>query len=77
MTWHHLSANWHAIREQLITRFPNIDPDHVTDAPRDRQALTRHIAETHDITVFEAHEELQDFLSVLDLARQVLDAERR
>ena len=73
MNWHHVTANWIAIRDRLARRFPHADPKTLAHPPRDKGWLARHLAEAHDLTIFEAREELEDFLSVEDLARQVMD----
>ncbi len=73
MTWHLLSANWSHLKTRLSTRFPHLDFKAFTEPPRDRRALVQHLAETHHLTFFEAYEELEDFLNVEDLARQVMD----
>ena len=73
MPWHHLSANWAALSGRLLQRFPHIDQARLSEAPRDSSALTRHLAESHDLTLGEAREELEHFLSIADLARQAPD----
>ena len=73
MTWHHLSANWDAIVHRLQSRFPNLDRDSIAEPPRDSRALMAHLAEAHDLTLFEARQELQDFLDIETLARQASD----
>lgn len=73
MTWHDLSANWSAVLERLRARFPRLDPAALGEPPRDSRVLTAHLAQAHDLTLEEAREELQDFMSVEDLARQSSD----
>ncbi|MCT4556114.1 MAG: hypothetical protein N4A53_15640 [Pelagimonas sp.] len=73
MSWHHLSANWSALRGRLEQRFPHMDKSRLDQPPRDSAALTRHLAEVHDLTLGEAREELEHFFSIADLARQAPD----
>jgi len=69
MSWHEFSANWTQMIDRLKERFPEMRPGDFSAPPRDSRALTQHLAETHDLTLFEAKEELHDFLYVEGLSR--------
>jgi hypothetical protein len=73
MTWHHLSANWDLLAGKLQSRFPLMEIRNWDSPPRDRGALTRHLADMHDLTLEEAQEELEYFLSLEMLASQAVD----
>ena len=70
MDWHELSANWDTMMLRLKRRFPGIDQSRFTQPPRDSAALTRHLADMHELTVAEARDALQDFMRVESLARR-------
>ncbi len=70
MNWHELSANWDNMVSRLEGHFPRIDRNRLVDQPRDSRALTRHIADAHELTVEEAREALQDFIEIEGLARR-------
>ncbi|MCB1335321.1 MAG: hypothetical protein KDK26_17175 [Roseivivax sp.] len=71
MNWSEVTCNWPAALARLQVRFPHIDRTEFSEPPTDRRHLARHLAERHDLTQFEADEELRDWLYVEALARQV------
>ena len=73
MNWHDLSANWTALQDSFRQRFPNLDMSLFRSPPRDRAALTRELAAAHELTLLEAHQELEEFMTAEDLARQAMD----
>ncbi len=73
MSWHLFSANWPLFRTRLKNHFPHVDFDKLADPPRDRRALVQHLADTHNLSLVEAHEALEQFLDLEDLARRVMD----
>ncbi|SNS58270.1 hypothetical protein [Antarctobacter heliothermus] len=73
MNWHELSANWDNTVGKLQTWFPALDRSRLADPPRDSRALTRHIADMHELTVEEARDALQDFMHREDLARRATE----
>jgi hypothetical protein len=73
MSWHHITADWPSTKKRLRRRFPHLCEETLDSPPRDRGALTRHLATTHHLTLFEAREELDDFLHIESLARRVMN----
>lgn len=73
MTWTDLTANMARYVPMLVQRFPNTEPDvldlHATTA----DTLVAHVADRHDLTRFEARQEIDDLLFVQSLARQAGD----
>jgi hypothetical protein len=53
-------------------RFPNIDVAVVAAHGMDRCGIEAHLAETHNLTLNEAREELADFLYIEELSRELL-----
>lgn len=72
MTWTDLTTNVSSYIERLKTRFPHIDEATLEQA-RDPGDLISHVAKRHDLTPFEAHQEIEDWLFVEALARQAAD----
>lgn len=73
MTWSDLTSNWSELRARITSRFPNLDDAAIPFAKTDRQRFEAYIADTHDLTLSEAREELNDFLFVEQLAREAFD----
>jgi hypothetical protein len=65
--WNDFSQDWPAALELMRCRFPDIS---VTTLPCSRLCLARLIAQTHDLTLIEAEEELRDFLYIEALRRE-------
>ena len=70
MTWTDITANWHTTVQRLEARFPRLNRDALSQPPECISSLTRHLADTHDLTALEAREELADWLFVESLARR-------
>ncbi|MFW2544523.1 hypothetical protein ACN2XU_17950 [Primorskyibacter sp. 2E107] len=62
---------------RLRSRFPHLDESAVADFAPDQTRLSRHLAERHDLTMLEAHEELQDFLGLERLSAHVAQVASR
>ena len=73
MTWAEITENWGNTLHRLQQRFPHIDRSALNAPPPDTSHLARHLAESHDLTVLEAAEELRDWMFVEGLARQAFD----
>ena len=73
MTWSDLTSNWSDIRSRIMTRFPNLDDGAMPFAKTNRERFEAYLAGTHDLTLSEAREELDDFLFVEQLAREAFD----
>lgn len=70
MDWTELTENWNGALARLEARFPLLNRDSLPHPPESLSGLTRHLADTHDLTALEAREELTDWLFVESLARQ-------
>ena len=73
MTWSDLTTNWSDLRARIMNRFPNLDDGAIPFAKTNRERFEAYIADTHDLTLSEAREELNDFLFVEQLAREAFD----
>lgn len=71
MNWHDITRNWLQSLDRLQTRFPNIDGAALAAQRPDMAWVIRHIAERHDLTQFEADQELDDWLFAESLAQQI------
>lgn len=74
MIWTEVTANWTSVATQLKRRFPLLDVSIGVAPPATIDHLAHQVAKTHDLTVFEALEELRDWLFVEGLANQANDA---
>jgi len=72
MTWTDLTTNVTHYIDQLKTRFPHVD-ETALGTVLDRDHLIMHVARRHDLTHLEAHEEIEDWLFIENLARQALE----
>ena len=72
MNWTELTNNLSRYVESLKTRFPNLDSD-ALQTVSDRNHLIAHVADQHDMSHLEAHQEIDDWLFVESLARQAPD----
>ena len=71
MDWQSITRNWGLTVERLALRFPHIDDAALRAARTDRDALARHIAERHDLTLLEAERELDDWVFAQGAALQL------
>ncbi|WP_425038777.1 hypothetical protein [Primorskyibacter sp. S187A] len=69
MNWSDLTNNLTDYLGRLKSRFPNVDEDVLPDMD-ERSRLVEHIAARHDLTAFEASQEIDDWLFIESLARQ-------
>lgn len=77
MTWSDVTQNWADVFNRLKNRFPNLDDGAMPFAKTDRERFEAYLAHTHDMTVSEAREELNDVLFVETLAREAFDIRAR
>ncbi|WP_050927696.1 hypothetical protein [Aestuariivita boseongensis] len=77
MTWSDLTMNWGEWFARIKHRFPNLDDGAMPFAKTDRARFEAYLADTHDLTLNEAREELDDFLFVEQLAREAFDFRAR
>ena len=73
MTWAQFASNWNVYFTVLLRHFPYATPKALEQARIGPTALSRVIAESHDLTEPEAREELDNFLALQSLARVALD----
>ena len=68
MIWSDLTADWAKWFKRIQKRFPNLDDSAMPFVKQDRSRFESYIAGTHNLSLREAHEELDDFLFVETLA---------
>lgn len=73
MTWSDLTRNWGDWFKRMQERFPHLDDSAMPFLKQDRGRFEAYLADTHDLTMDEAREELEDFLQVEALLREVAD----
>lgn len=56
---------------RMQNRFPYLHPDLVPSLLQDREAFIAHLAKTHQLTLTEAREEVDDFLFIEGLLYEV------
>ncbi|WP_417721328.1 hypothetical protein [Salipiger sp.] len=61
MNWQDIAANWQDAQQRLQDRFPFLDAETLRRQPS-REEVIAHIAARHDLTPFEAAQELDDWL---------------
>ncbi|MGB7318166.1 MAG: hypothetical protein WBC85_09395 [Planktotalea sp.] len=76
MTWTELISNWNKHLRALARRFPHADAGALGASKDGPSAMSRVLAKSHDLTVGEAREALDDFLFVQGLARDTADIRR-
>ena len=67
-----LAGEPHSVPVRFKLRFPNMDAAVVAAPGMDRCRIEAHLAEAHNLSLTEAHEELADFLYVEELSRELL-----
>ncbi|MCR8547187.1 hypothetical protein M4578_05065 [Salipiger sp. P9] len=71
MEWKQVTRNWEAVAARLKARFPEIDPAALHHPPAQIEALAEHVAERHDLTLYEAHDEVEQILFADSLSFQI------
>lgn len=74
MDWTYIKRHWTQISGVLLRRFPYANKHLVETYKGQPEVLTRHLAETHHLTVAEAREELRDWIMIQSLARDAMGA---
>ncbi len=64
MTWADMTGNWAVWYRKLQSRFPHLDDGAMPFAKVDRGGFESYLAETHNLSLTEAREEIDDFLFV-------------
>lgn len=76
MTWSELAKNWNSNMRALMRRFPHADASALSRAKDAPVEMSRVVAQSHDLTEFEAREEMENWLFVQGLARDTADVRR-
>lgn len=63
MPWTHVLASWPNLIEHLCNDFPHLDLAALERFRGDRSRMETYLAETHDLTLAEAAETLDDWLT--------------
>lgn len=70
LNWTDLTQDWDAMYARAKRRFPNLRDQDKPRLSKDRKGFEAYLAERHQLTVNEAHEELEDFLFTEGLNRE-------
>lgn len=73
MTWSDLTKDWAVWFKRIQTRFPHLDDSAMPFLKLDRDRFEAYLADTHNLTLREAREELEDFLYIESLAQEMAD----
>jgi hypothetical protein len=73
MTLPDLGQNWSDTFPRIKQRFPHVCADKTPSLLDNRAAFEAYLAKTHQLTLTEAHEEVDDFLYVEALHRELND----
>ncbi|CUH41703.1 MULTISPECIES: hypothetical protein [Ruegeria] len=70
LKWTDLTQDWSAMYTRAKRRFPNLRDQDMVRLSQDRKCFEAYLAERHQLTMNEAHEELEDFLFTEGLNRE-------
>lgn len=73
LTWTDLTQDWASSFARAKRRFPNLDYGDMPFLKLDRGRFEAYLAARHNLTLSEAREELEDFLYVETLSRELDD----
>ncbi|SFT50449.1 hypothetical protein [Sedimentitalea nanhaiensis] len=74
MTWKNTTDDLAAWFTRLQSRFPYLDDSAMPHATRGRARFEAYLAQTHNLSLTEAHEEVDDFLYIESLIREADDS---
>ncbi|NOD63178.1 MULTISPECIES: hypothetical protein [unclassified Ruegeria] len=74
MNWTDLKQDWSAAYARAKRRFPNLRDQDMMRVSKDRKGFEAYLAERHQLTMNEAHEEVEDFLFTEGLNREFTHA---
>ncbi|WP_083445161.1 hypothetical protein [Ruegeria sp. 6PALISEP08] len=77
MNWTDLTQDWSAAYARAKRRFPNLRDQDMMRVAKDRKRFEAYLAERHQLTINEAHEEVEDFLFTEGLNREYTHASLR
>ncbi|MGH1577132.1 hypothetical protein [Planktotalea sp.] len=73
MNWSDLSVDWTTFLTAVARRFPYLDASLFRRSNTDLSTLVQAVAQSHDLTEHEAREELEDFLLIQSLSRDMAE----
>ena len=76
MTWMDVTRNWNTYLRALAQWFPHVDTAALGAIKGETGKRDHMLAKSHDLTIDEAREALDDFLFVQGLARDTADIRR-
>jgi len=71
MKWSDITNDWPSWAERIRDRFPYLEMGPMDRARHDRSAFEAYLARTHNLSLTEAREEIEDFLYIETLAREL------
>ncbi len=71
MDWTDVTQNWPLWSRRIRARFPSLDQTAMTERRHDRSAFEAYLAHAHNLSLNEAHEEMDDFLYFEALSREL------
>lgn len=71
MDWSDLTQNWPLWSRRFQARFPSLDHSEMANRRHDRAAFEAYLARSHNLSLNEAREEIDDFLYFEALSREL------
>ena len=62
MNWSEITNDWPTWAERMRQVYPYLEARRMRHAPENRHEFEEHLAATHNLSLDEAHEEVEDFL---------------
>lgn len=73
LKWSDIVANWSDHLAGLTARFPRAKPDYLSLHKERIEDVASYLADAHELTLMEAHEEIEHYVLVQTLAREAPD----
>lgn len=77
MEWSEVNRNWTDWSARIQKRFPLLDCAEMERTRHDRRAFEAYLARTHNLSLNEAHEEIDDLLFLESLAAELAPIQGR
>lgn len=71
MTWTDITADWGLWFRRMKARFPYLEDSAMEIGKHDRARFEAHLAKVHNLSLNEAHEEINDLLYIETLTREI------
>ena len=71
MEWSDITKDWATWSERIRNRFPRLETTGMDLARHDRPTFEAYLADKHNLSLNEAHEEIDDFLYIETLAHEL------